>query len=124
MALRKHGEYGRKGYLGRILVMLGSIALVAELALLVQPLIPVAQRLGQGLFGFVPAAGLSFLSAARAFALDQVDYFSLISRILVLFTAMVAIIIGIAMLRPPSARYMHADLLRDSDFRGGETDNG
>jgi hypothetical protein len=124
MATELHAGYGRKGYLGRILVTLGSVALVADLDFLVQPLFPLAEKLGQGFFGFVPAVGLSFLNAARAFALHQVDYFSLISRILVLFTAMVAVIIGVALLRPPSARSTNDNHFRDSDFRGRETDNG
>jgi hypothetical protein len=51
----------------------------------------------------VPALGLSFLNTAREIALHQFDYFSLVSRILVLFTALVAIVIGAVVLSTRSA---------------------
>jgi hypothetical protein len=110
--------------MGKILVTLGSVALLGDLAFLVQPLGRLAQKLGEGFFGFVPALGLSFLNAARAIAFHQIDYFSLISRILVLFSAMVAVIVGIALLRSRSARAVGANPSHTSVFREGETDNG
>jgi uncharacterized iron-regulated membrane protein len=80
--------------MGRILVSFGFAGLIADLAFLAQPLQRLAQRLGEGLFGLVPALGLSVLNAARAIALHQIDYFSLISRILVLFLALAAMVTG------------------------------
>jgi uncharacterized iron-regulated membrane protein len=80
--------------MGRILVSFGFAGLIADLAFLAQPLQRLAQRLGEGLFGLVPALGLSVLNAARAIALHQIDYFSLISRILVLFLALLAMVTG------------------------------
>ena len=124
MATRKHTGYVHWGYLGRILVILGSAALVADLAFIAQPLETLAEKLGQGLFGLVPALGLDFLDAARAIALHQIDYFSLVSRILVLFTSMVAVIVGIAWLRSPSAHSTHPDHLHASGFHERETGNG
>ena len=124
MATPRHAGYEQRGYLGRILIILGSVALLSDLAFLAQPLERLVERLREGLFALVPSLGLSFLTAARAIAFHQLDYFSLISRILVLFTAMVAVIVGIVLLRPPSTRSTHQDHLRASAFHERETDNG
>jgi hypothetical protein len=124
MATPPHAEYEQRGYLGRILITLGSGAMVSGLAFLAQPLERLVERLGVGLFSLAPSLGLSFLSAARALAFHQLDYFSLLSRILVLFTAMVAVIVGIVLLRPPSTRSTHQDRLRASAFQERETENG
>jgi hypothetical protein len=124
MATPQHSGYEQRGYLGRILVTLGSVAMLSDLAFLAQPLERVVERLREGLFALVPSLGLSFLSAARAIAFHQLDYFSLISRILVLFTAMVAFIAGIVLLQLPSTRSTHQDRLRASAFHERETDNG
>jgi hypothetical protein len=123
MATPQHAGYEQRGYLGRILIILGSVAVLSDLAFLAQPLERLVERLREGLFALVPALGLSFLSVARAIAFHQLDYFSLISRILVLFTAMVAVVVGIVLLRP-STRLTHQDHLRASAFHEGETDNG
>ena len=98
MATQQHAGYGQRGSLGKILVTVGSVALLADITFLAVPLERLVERLRDGLFGFVPALGLSFLNAARAIAFHQIDYFSLISRILVLFSAMAAIIVGIVLL--------------------------
>jgi hypothetical protein len=124
MAKRQHAGYERRGLLGRILVTLGSVALLADLSFLAQPLERLAERLGQGLFALLPTLGLSFLNAARAIAFQQIDYFSLFSRILVSFTAMLAMIVGIALLRSPYPRSTNADHLPASAFRQREIDNG
>ena len=124
MATLQHAGYEQRGYLGRILITLGSVAMLSDLAFLVQPLERLAEKLSEGLFGLVPTLGLSFLSAARAIAFHQLDYFSLISRILVLFTAMVAMSIGIALLRSPYTHSTNAGHLRASAFRQREIDNG
>jgi hypothetical protein len=122
MATPQHAGYEQRGYLGRILIILGFIAVLSDLAFLAQPLERLVERLREGLFALVPSLGLSFLSAVRAIAFDQLDYLSLISRILVLFTAMVAVIVGITLLRPPSTRSTHQHHLRATALR--ETDNG
>jgi hypothetical protein len=124
MGTSQHAGYEQRGYLGRILIILGSLALLSDLAFLAQPLERMVERLREGLFALVPSLGLSFLSAARAIAFHQLDYFSLISRILVLFTAVVAVIVGIVLLRLASTRSTHQDHLRASAFHERETDNG
>jgi len=124
MARGQEAERKQKVYWGRAFMTLGFAALLADLAFLAQPLEKLVERLRDGLFGFVPAFGLSFLAAARAIAFHQIDYFSLISRILVLFSAMTAIVIGIILLRSHSARATGAARLRASALREKETDNG
>ena len=108
-------------YLGRILVALGSVALVADFAFLAESLAQLLDRAQEGLFGLMPTLGLSLLHAAGAIALDQVDYLSLSSRILVSFSAMVAVVVGIALLRSPSARSAHAVSLPAPAFPERET---
>jgi hypothetical protein len=124
MATPVHAANGRRGYLGTILVTLGSVALVADLEVLAQPLARLAERLHDGVFGLLPSLGLSFLNAASAFVFHQIDYFSLISRILVLFTAVVAVVVGLALLRSQSEYPTGANRLSASTFREREINNG
>ena len=124
MATQQHAGREKRTYWGKSLVILGSIALVADAAIVVQPIEHLAGKLSDGLISLVPTIGLSFASAVRAVAFHQVDYFSLVCRILVLFTATVAVVVGSALLRSPSARSTQADLLHASGFREQETDNG
>lgn len=124
MATQQRTGHGQRRYLGRSLVALGSLALLADTAFLVVPFERLIERLRDGLFGIVPALGLSFLHAARAIAFHQIDYFSLISRILVLFSAMTAIIVGIVLLRSHSARAMGAEQLYSSASGEREAKNG
>jgi hypothetical protein len=124
MAAQQHAGNRQKGYWGRFLVMLGSVVLFADLAFLAQPFERLAEKLSEGLFSVLPTVGLSFVHAARAFAFHQIDYFSLISRILVLFTAMVALVVGSALWKSTPAQPAHPDLLQPSSFREQETDNG
>lgn len=124
MAMPTHAGYQRRGYWGTILVTLGFVALVADLEVLAQPLGRLAERLQEGAFSLVPSLGLSFLNAARAFALHQIDYFSLVSRILILFTAAVAVVVGLALLRSQSEGPTGAIRMSTSTFRERETRNG
>jgi len=103
MATQLHAGYERRGYLGAFLVSLGFVALFADLSVLMQPLEQPVRRLQEGLFSLAPALGLSFLNAAREIVFQQLDYYSLVSRILVLFTAVVAIVIGTVVLSRRSA---------------------
>ena len=124
MAPQQHAGYKKRGYMGRILVALGSVALLADLSFLAQPIERLAARFSEGFFGLMPTIGLSFLNAARAIALHQIDYFPLVSRILVLFSAMVAVVVGIALQRSRSEHAAGINPLHSSAFREGETDNG
>ena len=124
METRQQSENTRRGLWGRILLILGSIALIADLSFLVQPIERIAEKLSDGLFALLPSVGLSFLHAASAIVFHQVDYFSLVARILVLFTAVVAVIVGISLLKSPSARAINGDLLKEYLASERETRNG
>jgi len=124
METRQHSENARQSLLGRILVILVSMAVIADLSFLVQPIERLAGRLGDGLFALLPSVGLSFLHAASAIVFHQVDYFSLVARILVLFTAMVAVIVGTALLQSASARAANLNALHQNLSSERETRNG
>ena len=124
MATPKHAANERTVYLGTILVTLGFVALVADLQVLVQPLARFAEGLHQGVFTLIPSLGLSFLNAARAVAFHQIDYFSLVSRILVLFTAAVAVVAGLALLHSQSKLPTGANRMTTSTLREREINNG
>jgi hypothetical protein len=122
MAKRQLAGGKQRGFWGGILVALGSGALLADLTSLALPFERLVEILRQGLLGIVPALGLSVLNAARAIAFHQIDYFSLISRILVLFSAMVAVVVGTVLLRSRSARTMGESHLGISTFHERETE--
>jgi hypothetical protein len=123
MATPQHVANERKSYLGTILVALGLVALVADLEVLAQPLARLAERLHEGVT-LLPSLGLSFLNAASALALHQIDYFSLVTRILVLFTAAVAVVVGLALLRSRTADPTGANRMPRSTFGERESHNG
>ena len=124
MATQQHAGNAQKTLWGKLLVIFGFVALIADSAVLAQPFERLVEKLSEGLFSLLPTVGLSFMHAARAFAFHQIDYFSLISRILVLFTAMVALVVGSALWKSTPSHSAHPDLLHPSSFRGQETDNG
>jgi hypothetical protein len=124
METRQQSERTRRRLLGRILVILGSIALIADLSFLAQPIERIAEKLSNGLFALLPSVGLSFLHAASAIVFHQADYFSLVARILVLFTAMVAVIVGSVLLQSASARAANLNALHQNLSSGRETRNG
>ena len=124
METRQQSENTRRSLLGKSMVALGSIALLADLSVLVRPIERLAQSVSEGLFALLPSVGLSFLQAARAIAFHQVDYFSLVARILVLFTAMVALIVGIVLSQSASARAANLDGLQEYLSSERETRNG
>ncbi len=124
MATTQQPTTNKPGLFGKILISLGFVALVADLAFLAQPIESLILTLKEGLFAVVPTLGLSVANAVRALALNQLDYFSLISRILVLFSAMVAVIIGFALIRPRSANASGANDLINSSFNEQESHNG
>ena len=83
-----------KTYWGRGLVILGVCVVLTDLAFLAHPCMHLLAATREGLYGIVPTIGLSLLQTARAIAFHQVDYFSLIGRILLLFSAAVAVVSG------------------------------
>lgn len=99
--------YKARCYMGRALLAVGLVALAADLAFLTPSFEHLIESWRQGLLGLVPMLGLSLLNAARAIALQQIDYFSLVSHILVLCSAFVLMVIGVVILSaqptPPAA---------------------
>ncbi|MGB2624645.1 MAG: hypothetical protein WA857_00910 [Candidatus Acidiferrum sp.] len=98
-------ERKQKSFWGALLLILGLAAILADLAFLAPSLLYLLSSAKAGLMGLVPALGMSFLNATRAIALHQVSYFALASRILVLFSALVAVVVGTTLCnaRPSSA---------------------
>jgi len=115
----------QKGYLATGLVAAGFIALLAQVFLLARPALALVTTLKSGL-GVLPALGMCLLNATQAIAFHQVDYSALISQILVLCTAMVTIIVGLAQLRPNAARprIQTFELLLSSELEKREMSNG
>lgn len=99
MAIRDAERNREVSHGGKILAAIGAAALIADLAFLIGPVSRLAQSAHNGLIGIVPSIGMSILTAARAIAFHQVDYFAVVARILVLFSAMVAVIIGLVLTR-------------------------
>jgi hypothetical protein len=85
------------------MVALGLTALAAELAVLAPSFLHILDSARQGLLGLAPVVGLSVLQAARAIVFHQIDYFYLFPRILVLFFALAATVIGCVLLTTGSA---------------------
>lgn len=96
----------------------GAALLAAGLLALLFNLVPAARLVTRLFAGFrsgfiapLTSLGLSLLHALGSVALGQVDYASVFAHILVLFSAMVAIIFGIALLRSRSSKNAPADPL-------------
>jgi hypothetical protein len=92
----------QKAYWGFGLILLGLATLASNLAFVAAPLAHVLQTSAHGLAGLLSFAGLSVIQAAGSFALGQVDYLPLASRILLSFFAMVALVVGLALVRSRS----------------------
>lgn len=124
MAAQQAGGFKRRGFLGKLLVSLGIAILLADSAFLAGPVAELSDKMKNGLFVVLPAVGLSILHAARAVAFHQIDYFSLASRILVLFCAMGSLIVGLVVLSLNSTRSATTLPLPGSPSAQEETDNG
>lgn len=124
MANRRTTESKQKGYLGKFLVAAGLLALAADLSFLLPPFDLVAARFKDGLLGILPTLGVCILNATQAIAFHQVNYVSLASHILILFSAMVSLVAGIGLLRPKSARVQIIELVLSPEFEGREITNG
>lgn len=81
-------------YWGGILVALGLATIYADLAFLAPTFAALFASARVGFMALVPALGMSVMNATRALALHEVSYFHLASRILVLFSALVAVVVG------------------------------
>ena len=98
MAMEQRAGSMQNELLGKTLVTLGLTALLADLSFLTQPLGLLVGRLQDGLMGILPTLGGAILDATQAIAFHQVNYASLVGRILVLFIGLAAVVIGLARL--------------------------
>jgi hypothetical protein len=126
MASRKTNANKQRGYLGKSLLTLGVVALIADLWFLLGPLESLLGRSKEGPLGVLPELGMCLLNATHAIAFHQVSYAALISRILVLFCAMVVLIVGVAFLRPKSVRprIQTIELVLSNEAERREMSNG
>lgn len=124
MATRRANRDEHRGHLGKFLVSVALIALAASLSTLAGPFAFVATRFREGLLGLLPTVGVYVLNATHAIAFHQVNYASLISHILLLFSAMVSLIAGIALLLPRSKRFQIIELVLSPELEGREIANG
>lgn len=104
----------RKGYWGAALLAAGLLALLLNLASGATSFMRLLASFNNGASGLLSSVGLSLLHAVGSVALGQVDYATLLARILVSFSAMVAIILGIALLRSRSTKNAKANPLPSS----------
>jgi hypothetical protein len=102
---------------------LGLAVTLTDLWLLVKPILELASHIHQGFLGVLPSLGMCLLNAANAIAFRQVDYAWLISHILVLFSAMTALLIGTTLLQRKPTRSLIIELALSPDFEGRETIN-
>ncbi|HMD38111.1 MAG TPA: hypothetical protein VKH15_02455 [Candidatus Acidoferrum sp.] len=94
MATTQPAGSKERGYLAKSFVILGLAFLLADFAFLAPSFEQLMESSSHGLDSLVPAIGLSLLHTAGAIALHQVDYVPLVSRILVLFSALALMAIG------------------------------
>ena len=86
-------------YLGGALVALGLAVLVVSLATLGLQIQGLMERSGMQSLGFLPALGVAFLHTAQALAFGQSGVFFVVTRLLVLFSALAAVVVGFALRR-------------------------
>ena len=97
--IRRH-----KTYWGSALLVAGLLALLLNVAPAVACTVHLFASFKNGMSALFSSVGLSLLHAVGSVALGQVDYATIFARILVSFSAMVAIILGIALMRSRSSK--------------------
>lgn len=73
-----------------LLVSMGTLGLQIE---------GLMERSGVQSLGFLPALGLAFLHTTQALAFGQSGVFFVVARLLVLFSALAAVVVGLALRR-------------------------
>jgi hypothetical protein len=123
MARAKLTKRGQRVYLGKILMILGLAAAFTDLWLLLKPLFDLASSIHQGVLGLLPSLGMCLLNATNAIVFHQIGYGWLISHMLVLCSAMAALVMGTGLLRRTAARPLIFELALSPEFEGRETIN-
>lgn len=106
MAKERTAKYQHDEFIGKALVVLGLVTLSANLTFLVQPVVSLIGKLQDGAMGVLPTLGGAILNATQAIAFHEINYISLISRILILFIALAAVVVGAARLHARRAQMM------------------
>jgi hypothetical protein len=101
----------QKGYWGAALLAAGLLPLLFNLVSIAALLAHLFAGFRSGLIAPLTSLGLALIDAVGSVALGQMDYACVFARILVLFSAMVAIILGIALLRSRASKNAPADPL-------------
>jgi hypothetical protein len=88
---------------GVVLLSLGSLVMLGKLGLLAVQLPCLVASLGIDTFGVHVALGLTLLRLIQTIAFDHAAIFSFVTALLVLFFALVAIVVGLALMRKRSS---------------------
>jgi hypothetical protein len=99
MAGHENSNGNRKGRTGVALLLLGSLVMLGKLGLLAVQLPCLRASFGVDVFGPRVALGLTLLRLIQTVAFDHAALFSFVSALLVLFFALVAIVVGLALMR-------------------------
>jgi hypothetical protein len=99
MAGHENSNGNRKARTGVALLLLGSLVMLGKLGLLAVQLPCLMASLGVDVFGPRVALGLTLLRLIQTVAFDHAALFSFVSALLVLFFALVAIVVGLALMR-------------------------
>ena len=106
MAKERTAKYQHDELIGKALVILGLVTLSADLTFLVQPVVSLIGRLQNGVLGVLPTLGAAILNVTQAIAFHEINYISLVSRILILFIALSAVVVGAARLHARRSRML------------------
>ena len=106
MAKERIANYQHEEFIGKALVVLGLVTLSADLTFLVQPVLLLIGKLQDGVLGVLPTLGAAILNVTQAIAFHEINYISLVSRILILFIALAAVLVGAARLHARQSQMM------------------
>jgi hypothetical protein len=99
MAGRKNSNRNLRAKMGIVLLSLGSLLMAAKLSLIALQLPHLLACLGIDTLGVHLALGLALLRLLHTIVFNHAAIFSFVCAILVLFSALVAIVAGLTLLR-------------------------
>jgi len=102
MVGRRNSNRNLRARAGVVLLALGSALMLARLGLIAFQLPRLLASLGIDALGVHVALGLTLLRLVRTIAFDHTAIFSFACGILLLFFALVAIVVGLTLLRKPA----------------------
>lgn len=99
MAGRENSNRNLRAKVGAVLLSLGSLLMAAKLGLIAVQLPQLLGSLGIDTLGVHMALGLALLRLLHTMIFNHAAIFSFVCAILVLFSALVAIVAGLTLLR-------------------------